>query len=139
MGLRAAGIWTRQPFALLWTGQTVSHLGSEITLVALPLTAIIVLAASPVQVGLLTASGFAFAALFGVFAGVWVDRLRTAPGIAALGTIAGAATLLRSPLWTGWQVLESWEVDDYADRPPAGHPTRLPARLCRFARGGLSG
>jgi hypothetical protein len=122
MDLRAAGLWTRQPFALLWTGQTVSQLGSEITLVALPLTAIIVLGASPIQVGLLTASG-----------------LRAALAIAALGTIAGAATLLRSPLWTGWRVLEQRQVDEPAEGPTGEPPTRSPAMLWRFAGGSVHG
>jgi hypothetical protein len=41
---------------LLWTGQTVSQPGSQVTLVALPLTTILVLGATQFQVGLLTAS-----------------------------------------------------------------------------------
>ena len=73
---RLTGLWAQRPFALLWTGQTVSQLGSQVTLVALPLTAILVLDATPVQVGLLTATGFAPAAMFGLLAGVWVDRVQ---------------------------------------------------------------
>jgi len=71
-----SGLWTDRSFALLWTGQTVSQLGSQVTLVALPLTAIVLLNANPVQVGLLTAAGFAPAALVGLFAGALVDRAR---------------------------------------------------------------
>src|SRR5215471_321834 len=74
--MRGSGLWTHRSFALLWTGQTVSQLGSQVTLVALPLTAIVLLNANPVQVGLLTAAGFAPAALVGLFAGALVDRVR---------------------------------------------------------------
>ena len=76
MAFHPTGLWGQRSFALIWTGQTVSQLGSQVTLVALPLTAILVLDATPLQVGLLTATGFASAALFGLFAGVWVDRVR---------------------------------------------------------------
>ena len=75
MRVRLTGLWAQRSFALIWAGQTVSQLGSQVTLVALPLTAILVLGATPLQVGLLTATGFASAALFGLFAGVWVDRV----------------------------------------------------------------
>src|SRR5262249_20707974 len=71
-----SGLWADRSFALLWAGQTVSQLGSQVTLVALPLTAIVLLDATPVQIGLLTAAGFAPAALIGLFAGALVDRLR---------------------------------------------------------------
>ena len=47
-----SGLWTERSFALLWTGQTISQLGSQVTLVPLPLTAIVLLNANPVQVGL---------------------------------------------------------------------------------------
>ena len=75
---RGQSLWTQRPFALLWTGQTASQLGSQVTLVALPLTAILVLEAAPLQVGLLTATGIATGAIFGLLAGVWVDRARGA-------------------------------------------------------------
>ncbi len=63
----------------LWSGQTISQLGSTITRDALPLIAVITLKADPAQIGILGAMGAAPAILFGVFAGVWVDRLRRKP------------------------------------------------------------
>ena len=50
--MHRSGLWTERSFALLWTGQTISQLGSQVTLVPLPLTAIVLLNANPVQVGL---------------------------------------------------------------------------------------
>src|SRR5438270_789320 len=66
----------RADFLRLWAGQTISELGSQVTLVALPLTAILVLHASAFAVALLTSFEFLPFLLFGVVAGVWVDRLR---------------------------------------------------------------
>jgi MFS family permease len=71
-----AGLWGRPDFVRLWTAQTVSMFGSEITAVALPLTAVLVLGASPSRMGLLAAADKAPFLLFGLLAGVWVDRLR---------------------------------------------------------------
>ena len=66
-------------FRRLWFGQTVSAFGSQVTTLALPLTAVLVLHASTFQVGLLTTTGFAAFLLIGLPAGVWVDRVRRKP------------------------------------------------------------
>jgi predicted MFS family arabinose efflux permease len=63
-------------FRRLWYGQTVSEFGSQITTLALPLAAVLVLHASTFQVGLLTTSGYAAFLLVGLPAGAWVDRMR---------------------------------------------------------------
>jgi hypothetical protein len=62
---RAAGLWGDADFLKLWAGQTVSLLGSQVTFLALPLTAVLVLKATPPQVGILTAVGAAPALLLG--------------------------------------------------------------------------
>jgi MFS family permease len=59
---------------LLWTGQTVSEIGSAITLLALPLTAVVVLRATTFQVGLLSSAATAAFALIALPAGAIVDR-----------------------------------------------------------------
>ena len=51
-----ASLWRHRDFRLLWGGQTVSQTGSQVTIVALPLVAIVVLRASAFQVGLLSAA-----------------------------------------------------------------------------------
>jgi MFS family permease len=70
-------------FNLLWVGQTISMVGSQITFLALPLTAAIVLGAKPFQMGLLSAFGSAPALLFGLLAGVWVDQHKRRPVLIA--------------------------------------------------------
>jgi MFS family permease len=62
-------------FNKLWFGQSVSVLGSEVTSLALPLTAILTLNATAAQIGLLTALESAATFLM-LFAGVLVDRVR---------------------------------------------------------------
>jgi len=70
-------------FRRLWFGQTVSEFGSQVTTLALPLTAVLVLHASTFQVGLLTTAGYAAFLLIGLPAGVWVDRVRRKPVMVA--------------------------------------------------------
>ena len=72
--LRGAGL-TRDPeFLKLWVGETVSDFGDQITLLAIPLTAVIVLHANAIEMGLLGAVATAPTALFSLPVGVWVDR-----------------------------------------------------------------
>jgi MFS family permease len=74
---RVSGKLIGQPdFLRLWFGQSVSEFGSQVTTLALPLAAVLVLHASTFQVGLLTTTGFAPFLLVGLPAGVWVDRMR---------------------------------------------------------------
>jgi len=61
-------------FNKLWVGQTISLIGSQVTLLAIPITAAVTLGASSPQMGFLSAIGSAPALIFGLFAGVWVDH-----------------------------------------------------------------
>ena len=63
-------------FRLLWGGETVSELGSQVSLLAIPLLAVRTLHATTFQVGLLTAASTAAFLIVGLPAGVWVDRIR---------------------------------------------------------------
>jgi MFS family permease len=74
----------------LWVGQTILLFGSQVTSLALPLTAVLVLHASPVQMGFL-AAGYASGLLVGLFAGVWVDRVQRP---LLIGADVGRALLL---------------------------------------------
>ena len=81
-------------FFKLWGGQTISSFGSAITGLALPLTAVVVLRATPLQMGLLGAVGFLPQLLLSLPAGVWVDRLPRRPIL--VGSDLGRAVLLGS-------------------------------------------
>ena len=62
-------------FRLLWSASAVSQLGTQVSELAIPLAAIIVLHAGPAEVGTLAALGYLPAALFGLYAGAWADRV----------------------------------------------------------------
>src|SRR3954454_1581664 len=79
MTTREATLWHHPDFMKLWGGQAVSRLGSQVSLLALPLIAITVLKATTFEVGLLSAAEFAPFILVGLPAGVVVDRLAKRP------------------------------------------------------------
>ncbi|MEU4272869.1 MFS transporter [Streptomyces sp. NPDC026092] len=66
-------LWRQRDFLLLWSGQTVSEMGSAVTHVALPLLAVVALQASTFEVGLLTAATTLAFALIALPAGAMVD------------------------------------------------------------------
>ncbi|MFI5557873.1 MFS transporter [Amycolatopsis japonica] len=68
-----SSLWRHRDFMLLWSGQTVSEMGSAVTQIALPLVAVIALNASTFEVGLLAAAGTLAFALIALPAGAWVD------------------------------------------------------------------
>ena len=73
------GLWRHPDFMKLWTAETVSLFGSEITLLALPLTAVLTLDASAGEMGVLVAAERAPFLLISLVAGAWVDRMRRRP------------------------------------------------------------
>ena len=78
-GMRLGGLWRHSEFLKLWTGQTISQFGTQVSQLAIPLTAALVLNASPAEMGVLSACEFAPFLLLSLFAGVWVDRMRRRP------------------------------------------------------------
>ncbi|HLI06559.1 MAG TPA: MFS transporter [Ktedonobacteraceae bacterium] len=87
----------RRNFALQWSGQTISVFGSHITGMGLELTANLTLRANASQMGLLAALGSAPVLLVGLFAGVWVDRVRRRPVMIA-SDLARALLLVTVPV-----------------------------------------
>ena len=72
-------LWRHPDFLKLWAGDTVSQFGSQVTLLAVPTVAILVLHAGPFQVGVLSALEFLAFPTLGLVAGVYADRLRRRP------------------------------------------------------------
>jgi MFS family permease len=91
------GLWHHPAFLKLWAASAVSDVGSQVSALALPLIAALTLGATPWQMGLLSAAGTAPILFVGLFAGVWVDRLRRRPLMIAMD-IGRAAILLVIPL-----------------------------------------
>src|SRR5438105_10383650 len=103
------GLWSNADFVRLWLGQTGSQFGSGITGIALPLTAVLVLAATPAQMGILGALDGASVLVIGLLAGVWVDRVRRRPLLIA--TDLGRAFILSTiPLAALLGVLRIWQL-----------------------------
>ncbi len=61
-------------FRRFWAGQSISLVGDQVSLIALPLAAVIVLDAGPAQMGYLTAAALVPNLLFSLHFGAWVDR-----------------------------------------------------------------
>jgi len=81
----------------LWTSILISSLGGQVTMLALPLTAAVLLHASPTQMGLLTAMEIAPFVLFSLPSGVWLDRVRKLPVYVA-GELSLAFAVASVPL-----------------------------------------
>jgi MFS family permease len=87
----------------LWTSILISSFGGQVTMLALPLTAAVLLHATPTQMGLLTAMEIVPFVLFSLPAGVWLDRVRKLPvyviGECLLGVIVASVPFA---WWMGW-------------------------------------
>ncbi len=77
--IETPSLWRHADFMKLWTGQTVSALGSVVTRTAVPLVALLVLGAGPFEMALIVVSASLAVLLVGLFAGAWVDRVRRRP------------------------------------------------------------
>jgi len=91
------GLWRHPDFLKLWAGETISLLGSQVTLLAIPLTAAMTLKATPLQMGTLGTVQYIPWLLVGLFAGVWVDRMRRRP-VMVITDLGRAALLGLIPL-----------------------------------------
>lgn len=72
--MRRGALWRNREFLKFWAGQTVSEIGSRITREGLPLTAVLTLHATPVEMGVLAGLGGAAAFLAAPAAGLLADR-----------------------------------------------------------------
>jgi MFS family permease len=98
-------LWRHRDFMLLWSGQTVSEVGSAVTQLALPLLAVITLDASTFEVGLLTACTNLAFLVVALPAGAWVDRWRRKP-VLVWGDLGRVALLGSIPLAQAFGVLQ---------------------------------
>ena len=97
-------LWRDGEFLKLWFGQGISELGSQVSQLALPTVAILVLGATPFQVGLLAALETLAFPLLGLVAGVYVDRLRRRP-IMIVCDLGRMLALASVPIAFGFNVL----------------------------------
>ena len=96
-------LWRDRAYARLWSSILTSSFGNQVMILALPLTAAVLLHATPTQMGLLTTIELAPFVLLSLPAGVWLDRVRKLP-VYVIGELAVAAVAASVPLawWLGW-------------------------------------
>jgi MFS family permease len=82
-GARADTLWHNGDFLRFWFGETISLYGSQVTNLALPMTAVLVFDASPEQVGLLRFLQLVPYLCLALVFGAWVDRRRRRPVLIA--------------------------------------------------------
>jgi MFS family permease len=103
------GLWRHADFLRLWSAETVSQLGTQVTALALPLVAIITLEVSAFEVALLGVIDFAPFILVSLPAGVWVDRMRR-KRILVVADVGRALLLATIPLAYWLDVLTIWQL-----------------------------
>ena len=96
----------RQPeFLKLWAAQSISQLGDQVTLLALPLVAVLTLDASAAQMGFLVAAELLPHLFFSLFAGVWIERVQSRRPLMILADIGRAVLLASIPVAAAFDVL----------------------------------
>jgi MFS family permease len=103
------GLWRHSDFLKLWSAETVSQFGTQFTILALPLAAVIVLHASVFEVAALNVVEFLPFVLISLPAGVWVDRMRRKP-ILVVGDLARALLLVSIPIAYAFDALTIWQL-----------------------------
>jgi MFS family permease len=101
---RRGGLWHHMDFRRMWIGETVSQFGSQISQLALPLVAILVVHASTFEVGLLTTFEMLAFLVVGLPAGAWVDRMRFR-SVLIVNDVLRALALGSIPLAQAWGIL----------------------------------
>jgi MFS family permease len=102
-------LFRQADFARLWTAATVSLFGTQVSQIAIPFIAAVVLRASPGEVGLLVTVGFLPFLLFTLPAGVWVDRFPR-KRILVIGDLVRAAMLVSIPIAYALGGLTIWQL-----------------------------
>lgn len=96
-------------FLKLWTAETISVFGSQISALAVPLVAVLILKSSAFEVAMLGTIEFLPFILFTLPAGAWVDRLRRRP-ILIIGDLGRAIILTTIPIAYALNVLTIWQL-----------------------------
>ncbi|WP_425839232.1 MFS transporter [Microbacterium sp. PA5] len=94
-------------FARYWAAATISSFGATVTAVAMPVLVVQLLAATPLEVGLVNAAQFVPYALLGLIAGVYTDRWRRKP-ILVWASVGRALSLGSIPVLWFTGILQTW-------------------------------
>ncbi len=102
-------LWRDANFLTLWSGQSLAQFGAQITELAVPVLAVLLLGASEFEIGVLNAANVAAFLLVGLPAGAWIDRLRKRHVMIAADIVRALALAAVPALWM-LGVLEIWQL-----------------------------
>lgn len=102
-------LWRDGNFLTMWSGQALAQIGSQVTELAIPVLAVLLLHATEFEVGLLNAAGVAAFLVVGLPAGAWIDRMRKRR-VMIWADAVRALALAALPLlwWAG--LLQMWHL-----------------------------
>src|SRR5664280_1613360 len=102
-------LWRHADYVKIWSAATVSLMGTQVSQLAIPYIAAVVLGASVFQVALLGTVEMLPFILFTLPAGAWLDRVRRKPVLIA-GDLGRAAALASIPIAYAAGVLTIWQL-----------------------------
>jgi MFS family permease len=102
-------LWRNADYVKIWSAATISQMGSQVSQLALPFIAAVVLAVSPFQLSLLGMFEMLPFILFTLPAGAWLDRVRRRPVLIA-GDFGRAIALLSIPIAYSLGILTIWQL-----------------------------
>ena len=103
------GLWRHPDFLRLWSAETISQVGTQVSNLALPFVAIVTLDATAFEVAALGTVVFLPWLLFSLPAGVWVDRLRRRP-ILVVADLGRGVLLATVPVAWALDALTLWQL-----------------------------
>jgi MFS family permease len=106
---RTRSLWHDRNFLTLWSGQALSQFGAQISEIAVPVLAVLLLDATEFQIGVLTAANVAAFLLVGLPAGAWIDRMRKRRVMIAADVVRAVALAFVPLLWT-LGMLQMWHL-----------------------------
>ena len=108
-GRARPSLWRHADYLKIWSAATISLMGSQVSLIAIPFIAAAVLHASAFQVAMMGMFELLPFIVFALPAGAWLDRVRRRPVLIA-GDLGRAAALLTIPIAYTLGVLTIWQL-----------------------------
>ena len=106
---RRPSLWRHAEYMKIWLAATISLMGSQVSQLAIPFIAAVVLKSSPLEVALLGTVEMAPFILFALPAGAWLDRVRRRPVLIG-GDLGRGLALLTIPIAYAAGVLTIWQL-----------------------------
>src|SRR5450759_3974851 len=109
VGVKRPSLWRHPDYMKIWSAAGVSVMGTQVSQIAIPFIAAVVLGVSPFQLALLGTFEMLPFILFTLPAGAWLDRLRRRQVLIA-GDFGRAIALLSIPIDYSLGILTIWQL-----------------------------